>query len=297
VNQQQRTCATPQDQRVNQGGAEPKPEAQRDQRGRFAAGNRGGPGNPFARQTAALRQALVNAVSEKDIADIAAVLLDKARQGDVAACKLVFAYTLGKPAAAVDPDTLDQQEIKTLANNHVNYDDIMRIAKLLPVGLVLELFHAILPYLDMGKAKQFHDVWQDLGAQMDQQQAEDEAADREEQEAGGDVGTASGQAPRQSLEESVRAWEAEVQALKAKLSGAGGSSAPAKEAAAEASKIPEEHQQRRPKRQPAEQGAEMAAGCASRSRCASAIYRPSRNGSNGDSGGPASDHETDDKRL
>ena len=183
MTQQQPNCATPQNPQVNpgnpQGGAaEPKPEAQRDQRGRFAAGNRGGPGNPFARQTAALRQALVNAVSEKDIADIAAVLLEKARQGDVAASRLVFAYALGKPAAAANPDTLDQEEMKTLANNHVDYDDMDRIAKLMPVAMMLKLFHVMLPYLDQAKAKQWQDMWQDLGAQMDQQQAEDEAADR-----------------------------------------------------------------------------------------------------------------------
>jgi hypothetical protein len=75
---------------------------QRDARGRFTAGNHGGPGNPFARQSAALRQALLNAVTPEDISAITAALLDKARQGDVAAAKLVFAYKLGKPAAAVD---------------------------------------------------------------------------------------------------------------------------------------------------------------------------------------------------
>ena len=39
----------------------------RDDKGRFAAGNKGGPGNPFARQTAANRQAVVNAVTEQDL--------------------------------------------------------------------------------------------------------------------------------------------------------------------------------------------------------------------------------------
>jgi hypothetical protein len=303
MTQQQPNCATPQNPQVNQGnpqasGAESKPEAQRDQRGRFTAGNRGGPGNPFARQTAALRQALVNAVSEKDIADIAAVLLEKARQGDVAASRLVFAYTLGKPAAAANPDTLDQEEMKTLANNHVDYDDLDRVAKLMPVAMMLKLFHVMLPYLDQAKAKQWQDMWQDLGAQMDQQQAEDEAADREEEEAGADMEAGSEPAQRQTLEESVRAWEAEVQELKAKLSPAGNSTAPAKEAVAEESTTHEEYQQRRcPKRQPEEVREAVAAGCPGGSRLPSAIYRPSRNGSNGESAGPASDDRTVDKRL
>jgi hypothetical protein len=36
---------------------------ERQSNGRFAKGNRGGPGNPFARKTAQLRQALVDAVT------------------------------------------------------------------------------------------------------------------------------------------------------------------------------------------------------------------------------------------
>ena len=45
---------------------------QRDAHGRFARGNRGGPGNPFARQSAALRQALQSAVTAQDISAITA---------------------------------------------------------------------------------------------------------------------------------------------------------------------------------------------------------------------------------
>jgi hypothetical protein len=43
----------------------------RDSRGRFTRGNPGGPGNPFARHQAALRQALCQAVSQEDIQAIA----------------------------------------------------------------------------------------------------------------------------------------------------------------------------------------------------------------------------------
>ena len=39
----------------------------RDVKGRFAAGNAGGPGNPFARQTAQLRAALVQRVTSEDM--------------------------------------------------------------------------------------------------------------------------------------------------------------------------------------------------------------------------------------
>jgi hypothetical protein len=81
-----------------------------DARGRFAPGNPGGPGNPFARQVAKLRSALVNCVTEADMVRIAEDLMVKARMGDLAAIKLLFQYVLGKPAETVNPDTLDIEE-------------------------------------------------------------------------------------------------------------------------------------------------------------------------------------------
>ncbi len=93
--------------------AEPTPSAPasgRDRRGRFAPGNPGGPGNPFARRVAALRSALIQSVQAEDLIAIARTLIEKARQGDTAAAKLVYQYVLGKPAETVDPDRLDADE-------------------------------------------------------------------------------------------------------------------------------------------------------------------------------------------
>jgi hypothetical protein len=78
--------------------------------GKFVKGNKGGPGNPFARQVAALRQAFLTSVTKEDIAAIAQAMLEKARAGDVAAARLVIQYSLGRPAEAVDPDRLDELE-------------------------------------------------------------------------------------------------------------------------------------------------------------------------------------------
>ena len=82
----------------------------RDARGRFLPGNPGGPGNPFARRTAQLRRALCERVTEEDIQALADQLLERSRQGDLVAMKLLFAYVLGRPAAVVDPDTFDATE-------------------------------------------------------------------------------------------------------------------------------------------------------------------------------------------
>jgi hypothetical protein len=186
-----------------------QPQDQRDPRGRFAAGNRGGPGNPFARQTAALRQALVNAVTPQDIADIAAGLRDKARQGDVSACKLLFSYALGKPTAAVDPDTLDQQELKNLAANHVGLDEVQRVINSFPVELMLTMIRAMLPHLETAKARM---LGEQLGA-PDRQHEPDDDTDGDAD----DTQAAPPTAEPASLEETRRACEEEVQQLKAQL--------------------------------------------------------------------------------
>jgi hypothetical protein len=72
----------------------------------------GGPGNPFARQTAALRKQLLAAVTPEDMAAICTTLILRARAGSVPHVKLLFSYVLGKPTDAVNPDTLDLQEME-----------------------------------------------------------------------------------------------------------------------------------------------------------------------------------------
>jgi hypothetical protein len=104
----------------------PSPNSQRDANGRFAPGNAGGPGNPFARQVAKLRAALVNSVREEDMEQIADYLRIQAKLGNLAAIKLLFQYVLGKPAQTVNPDTLDVEEWKQV------YQPIPQIMKEMP---------------------------------------------------------------------------------------------------------------------------------------------------------------------
>lgn len=73
----------------------------RDPKGRFAAGNPGGKGNPYARQVAALRAALLGAVKPEDLAAIVTKLAARAKAGDVQAAKLLLERLLG-PAVAAD---------------------------------------------------------------------------------------------------------------------------------------------------------------------------------------------------
>jgi hypothetical protein len=78
--------------------------------GRFIKGNRCAAGNPFARRVARLRSTLLDAVSDDDLLAVVRKLVDQAKGGDTAAAKLLLLYTIGKPAVAVDPDTLDRDE-------------------------------------------------------------------------------------------------------------------------------------------------------------------------------------------
>ena len=100
----------PQTQATETPQAQPRPQVQRDANGRFAIGNDGGPGNPFARQTAALHSAFLQRATPEDMKAIADKLIEQAKGGNVVAAKLVLQYTIGKPAPAVQPDKLDAEE-------------------------------------------------------------------------------------------------------------------------------------------------------------------------------------------
>jgi hypothetical protein len=95
--------------------AMPPPSDGRDAAGRFAKGNRGGPGNPFARQVGERRKAMIEVATPERVADVMSMLYVLAYKGlDVAAAKVFLAYAVGRPAQAVSPDRLDVDELRLL---------------------------------------------------------------------------------------------------------------------------------------------------------------------------------------
>jgi len=70
----------------------------RDNKGRFAAGNRGGPGNPHAQRTSLLRNAMLSAVSADDVEKIIRAIVKAAKEGDIVAAREVLDRTIGKPS-------------------------------------------------------------------------------------------------------------------------------------------------------------------------------------------------------
>jgi hypothetical protein len=112
----------------------------RESDGRFAKGNKFGPGNPFARKVAAFRAALMEAVTEQDIKDIAAKLRDDAKAGDKAAVKLLFQYVIGKPQPAVDPDSLDVQEMRGYMAAAFPPEVLEEMQRGLPLSMLLKMW-------------------------------------------------------------------------------------------------------------------------------------------------------------
>src|SRR5262245_62448367 len=76
--------------------------------GKFLPGNQCGRGNPHYRKLAENRTAFLEAVGPAQVQALAGRLLAQALAGDVDAARLVLAYAVGRPQAAVDPDGADQ---------------------------------------------------------------------------------------------------------------------------------------------------------------------------------------------
>ncbi len=125
----------------------PPRDGGRDPHGRFSEGNAGGPGNPFARRVAALRSALVASVTEQDLEEVAAELLRQAKEGNLAAARLLLSYAVGKPAPAVDPDTLDQQEWEQYRRLPDPAPEMLAAPGRLTLPLGLDYMRSVLPKL------------------------------------------------------------------------------------------------------------------------------------------------------
>jgi hypothetical protein len=82
----------------------------RDKTGRFRTGNAGGPGNPLAGKIAKLRAALVEAVTDDDIREIARALIASAKSGDTRAIKELLDRTIGRPVEADFVERLEALE-------------------------------------------------------------------------------------------------------------------------------------------------------------------------------------------
>ncbi len=92
--------------------------------GRFAKGNAGGPGNPHARRVAQIRSIILEAVSEEDLRAIVAALVQRAKEGDIAATRELLDRLAGKPAQMADPqrEELEQERLR-LSERRIEIDE------------------------------------------------------------------------------------------------------------------------------------------------------------------------------
>jgi hypothetical protein len=143
--------------------------------GRFAKGNPGGPGkhgNPFARRTADLRKAFCNALTQRQMRELARSLHERALQGDTAAARLLLSYGVGRPGPAADPDTLDRHEMAVFAAAPEMLVEFQSCYKAMTPPVLAELARGLLPILAEAHR-------QDLAAKLNE---EPRPADDEEDE-------------------------------------------------------------------------------------------------------------------
>jgi hypothetical protein len=134
----------------------PAPDGGRDSRGRFTKGCKGGPGNPFNRQMAHMRKVLLECISEDDLRQMMQALVLKAKQGDLQALRLVLAYTVGRPGAAVDPDRVDVEEFALFREEAKSPDDFMASIRGMQAGWACDLLRGILPAMTREYCRRAH---------------------------------------------------------------------------------------------------------------------------------------------
>jgi hypothetical protein len=159
---------------AGKGETPPLGESGRDDRGRFTKGNKSGRGNPFARRVAAMRQALMDAVSDEDVAAISKKMVELARGGDVAAARLVLGYVIGKPQPAEDPDRLDEKEWRQYVNDTVKAGEMEAVVGGMSATLACTIAGAAVPGMQAQAAQTLRE---DLLAEEDDDDFDDEDED------------------------------------------------------------------------------------------------------------------------
>ena len=80
-------------------------------------------------------------------------VIERARDGDLAAAKLLFSYVIGRPAESVDPDTLDVKEIQLFRQAQVESMGTPAILQGMPADLACDILRQVLPYTSRDLAR------------------------------------------------------------------------------------------------------------------------------------------------
>jgi len=101
-----------------------------------------------------LRETMLKTISPEDLQGIAGAMVERAKQGDVAAARLVLAYTVGKPGPAVDPDNLDVQEWLLWQQMAVPTQAVQGLVGNLQAPLACILARTLLPLIQQSLAQE-----------------------------------------------------------------------------------------------------------------------------------------------
>lgn len=96
---------------------QPSPNGRNGKRqanGRFANGNPGGPGNPYARRVSQIRSMILEAVTDEDLREVVQTLVKRAKEGDVAAARELLNRLVGRPPDSIGPERMELEK-KSLA--------------------------------------------------------------------------------------------------------------------------------------------------------------------------------------
>jgi hypothetical protein len=111
-----------QDKTARKGNPSVNGENGRGTNGRFAKGNKGGPGNPHVQQTAQLRSALLGAVTPERIVNVIQALMDRAEKGDVPAARELFDRLFGKASQPIEVSGPNGQPVQGEVVYRFNHD-------------------------------------------------------------------------------------------------------------------------------------------------------------------------------
>jgi hypothetical protein len=161
-----------------------------DERGRFTYGNEGGPGNPFARRVAQLRKVMLECVTDQEMEVIVCELVVQAKMGNLAAIKLLFQYILGKPAAVVDPDSLDHHEVELFRRAPELGLFLEMIQRRMPPDFLLDLLRSCMPVVGQTQRELMREAIENYHPEADDEHNDfDDDEEREaEEEAVTDAG-------------------------------------------------------------------------------------------------------------
>jgi hypothetical protein len=129
-----------------------------------------------------MRKVLLECVSEDDLREIVAEVVEQAKEGDLGAAKLVLSYVVGKPAATVDPDRVDVEEFRLLQEESCSGQQFSNVLNAVPAGLACEVLEAVVPVQSLAQRQQFVEELLAEDEEDGEEADEEEAAPETDQE-------------------------------------------------------------------------------------------------------------------